>query len=71
MFRTLKSNSPLSAPRDDTALAVYGNRAKSDFLPIFPTQLARESEPAHGPPADQRGLGGNTSSHASTWARAA
>jgi hypothetical protein len=31
MLQTLKSNSPFSAPRDDTARAGYGNRAKSKF----------------------------------------
>ena len=34
MFRTLKSNSPFSAPRDDTARAGCGNRAKINFLPF-------------------------------------
>jgi hypothetical protein len=34
MFRTLKSNSPFSAPRDDTARASCGNGAKSDFLSL-------------------------------------
>jgi hypothetical protein len=29
MLRTLKSNSPFSAPRDDTARASCGNRGKS------------------------------------------
>ncbi len=32
MFRTLTSNSPFSAPRDDTARASFGNGAKSNFL---------------------------------------
>jgi hypothetical protein len=32
MFQTLKSNSPFSAPRDDTARASCGNVSKSDFL---------------------------------------
>ena len=31
MLRNLKSNTPFSAPRDDTARAFYGNRAKSNF----------------------------------------
>jgi hypothetical protein len=35
MFRTLKSNSPFSAPRDDTARASCGNGAKSDFLSLL------------------------------------
>jgi hypothetical protein len=30
MFRTLKSNSPFSAPRDDTARASCGNGAKAN-----------------------------------------
>jgi hypothetical protein len=34
VLRTLKSNSPFSAPRDDTARAGCGNRAKSNFLPL-------------------------------------
>jgi hypothetical protein len=34
MFRTLTSNSPFSAPRDDTARASCGNGAKSDFLSL-------------------------------------
>jgi hypothetical protein len=34
MFRTLKSNSPFSAPRDDTARAGCGNRGKSKILSI-------------------------------------
>ena len=32
MFRALKSNSPLSAPRDDTAPAGYGNTGKRKVL---------------------------------------
>ena len=32
MFRTLKSNSPFSAPRDDTARASCGNGAKRKLL---------------------------------------
>jgi hypothetical protein len=32
MFRTLKSNSPISAPRDDTVRAICRNGAKSDFI---------------------------------------
>jgi hypothetical protein len=32
MFRTLKSNSPFSAPRDDTARASCGNGAKRKIL---------------------------------------
>ncbi len=32
MFWTLKSSSPFSAPRDDTARAGCGNGAKSEFL---------------------------------------
>ncbi len=34
MFQTLKSNSPFSAPRDDTARASCGNGAKSIFLSL-------------------------------------
>ena len=32
MFQTLKSNSPFSAPRDDTARASCGNGAKRKLL---------------------------------------
>jgi hypothetical protein len=41
ILHTLKSNSPFSAPRDDTARASRGNRAKSNFyqLPIHPWPL--------------------------------
>jgi hypothetical protein len=34
MFQTLTSNSPFSAPRDDTARARCGNGTKSDFLSL-------------------------------------
>ncbi len=35
MFQTLKSNSPLSAPRDDTARATCGNGAKRKLLSFY------------------------------------
>ncbi len=35
MFRTLKSNSPFSAPRDDTARASCGNGAKANSYHLF------------------------------------
>ena len=49
MLRTLKSNSPFGAPRDDNARAGCGNRAKSNFLPMeFPTNLTgRVKSPIH------------------------
>jgi hypothetical protein len=41
MFRTLTSNSPFSAPRDDTARASFGNGAKSNFLSSAAASVGR------------------------------
>jgi DNA-binding GntR family transcriptional regulator len=40
-----------SAPRDDTARAGYGNRAKSNFLPIQSLRKPRPIRPGHRHPA--------------------
>jgi hypothetical protein len=55
MFRALQSNSPLSAPRDDTARAVCGNGAKSEFLSfqallhyLFVPMISPEPNPFSG-----------------------
>jgi hypothetical protein len=56
MFWTLKSNSPFSAPRDDTARAVCGNGAKSEFL-LFEKPLER---PATTPGARAAEAGART-----------
>jgi AraC-like DNA-binding protein len=47
MFRTLKSNSPFSAPRDDTARASCRNEAKSDFLSLELALALGFSDQAH------------------------
>ena len=39
LFQTLKSNSPFSAPRDDTARASCGNGAKRKLLSFFVSTL--------------------------------
>ena len=45
MFRTLKSNSPFSAPRDDTARASCGNGAKANSYHYHFNQVSVFSSP--------------------------
>ena len=50
MFRTLTSNSPFSAPRDDTARASCGNGAKANsyHFQFVDTRAGREGRQVHG-----------------------